>query len=116
MNKKLNLVEGYLGQTVDDFLDACIEPSLIDEFYMANIRDDDYNPTVITDYDEVQSDFGECDFGDFDCLGEKVVINIDTTEEYSDNPFYSTVQDFIDDCNEEFISIFHLLCIQQRQF
>lgn len=105
---KENLKEGYIGQTVEDFFNACGEPDMISEFYMANVDDDDYDPDKLTDYNEVIEKYGECDFWEFDTMGSGLTVNIDTTAEYSDGDYYSTLtlDDFIGDCNDDEIAIY----------
>lgn len=107
-NKQLKLTEGYIGQTVEDFLNVCIEADVIDKFYLSNIEDDDYNPVELDSYGEVIDKYGDCEFVEFDCVGDEITVNIDTFEEYSDGDFYSTLDDFLQDCNDDLINIFDL--------
>ena len=104
-NKKLNLTEGYYGETLEDFFDFCVEPSIISKFYIANIHDDDYNPEELDDYDDVIDKYGDSEFIEFDCCGKGIIVNIDTTEE-TGGYIYSTLEDFLEDVNEDEIRIF----------
>ena len=96
---KLN--EGYLGQTLSDFFYDCVDPDIIKE---VTLWGDDI--VYEGDYEGAIDQYGDNEFIEFDCGADKVVVNVDTSQEYQVTDYYITVQDFIEDFNGDEIEVF----------
>lgn len=102
------LVEGYIGQTLRDFLDISVEPDMnIQQIVLCDINEDEFDDSICFNgkYEELTETEFNYEFHEFDTFGEGVTINVgvDSGDEY-----YSTVSDFLEDCNEDIITIFDL--------
>lgn len=108
LNKKdKKLKEGYLGQTLQDFLDVCIDEYVIDKIYVYGTEDIVYEGPM----DDLPDDMRDAEFLEFEAYSngrDMVTINVDSTEEYGLDTYYTTLEDFLDDCNNENIIIFDL--------
>lgn len=106
-NRKLNLTEGYIGQTVNDFLDDVAGLNSFDLFYLANINDDEYNPDKLENNSDVRDKYGDKDFVEFDTMGGGLLINVIEPEDEGliVSEWFETVQDVLDCCNEDYIEI-----------
>lgn len=105
-SKKLN--EGYLGQTLRDFFDVCVEPEInITKVVLSDINEDDFDDSVCFNgsYDELTDVELNYEFHEFDTFGEGITINVGVD---SGDDFYTTVEDFLGDCNEDEITIYDL--------
>src|SRR5574344_442479 len=100
---KEKLKEGYLGQTLEDFLDVCIDSSILDSITLADNDEDDYITVFEGSYDELTDNLKNASFADFDCGVDPVVINAEIDGGGTD--YYQTVSDFIDDYNGDDIEI-----------
>lgn len=101
------LKEGYLGQTLQDFLDVCIDEYIIDKIYVYGTDDIVYEGPM----DDLPDDMRDAEFLEFEAYSngrDMVTINVDSTEEYGLDTYYTTLEDFLDDCNNENIIIFDL--------
>lgn len=104
-NKKLNLTEGYIGQTVNDFLDDIAGLNSFDLFYLANIQDDEYNPDKLTTNSDVREKYGDKDFVEFDTMGGGLLINVSDNEDMNVSTYFETVRDVLEFANEDYIEI-----------
>lgn len=105
-SKKLN--EGYMGQTLRDFFDVCVEPDMgIEQVVLCDINEDDFDDSICFNgkYDELTDAELDYEFHEFDTFGAGVTINVG---EESGDDFYNTVEDFLEDCNEDGITIYDL--------
>lgn len=110
--KQLN--EGYIGQTLEDFFDACVDLTKdnIQQVVLCDINEDDFDDSICfngsyEDLTEVELGY---EFHDFDAFGAGITINVGEGDSmYAiGRTYYETVQDFIDDCNEDEVTIFDL--------
>ena len=103
MSNKLQ--EGYLGQTLYDFLNDCLDLSAIDKLEIANNDEDEF--TVIysgkANLDKLGEYLLSSSFADFDTGMDSVVINAEKDGGGTD--YYSTVSDFVDDYNGDEVNI-----------
>lgn len=97
--------EGYVGQTVEEFLEDCIDVGIIDKIQIADNDADDFTVVFEGYYDDLPRGILEASFDDFDCGDKAVTINADPTGEYSGSTYYETVADFIDDFNGDNIVV-----------
>ena len=102
------LTEGYIGQTLEDFLGVCVEPDVtIQKIVLCDINEDDFDDSICFNgtYDELTEAELNYEFHEFDTFGEGVTINVGVE---SGDDYYSTVSDFLEDCNEDKITIYDL--------
>lgn len=101
------LKEGYVGQTVEDFLEYCAGPDAIDSIVIADNSADDYTEVFTGSYDELRdkSDLYNADFADFDCGSQPVTINV-SKKDISGGSWYETIGDFIEDFNGDEIVVY----------
>lgn len=101
------LKEGYVGQTVEDFLEYCAGPDAIDNIVIADNSADDYTEVFTGSYDELKdkSDLYNADFADFDCGSQPVTINV-SKKDISGGSWYETIGDFIEDFNGDEIVVY----------
>lgn len=102
--KSRKLKEGYIGQTLYDFLNDCIDPDLIEN---VNLWGDD-DVIYEGDYEGAIDEYGDNEFIEFDCGMDKVVVNVDTSVQYQITDYYVDVQDFIDFFNGDEIEVYDL--------
>ena len=105
--KESKLKEGYLGQTLQDFLDVCVDEYIIDKIYVYGTDDIVYEGSM----DDLPDDMRDAEFLEFDAYSKGrdiVTVNVDSTEEYGLDTYYTTLEDFVDDCNNENIVVFDL--------
>ena len=102
--KKRTLKEGYLGQTLEDFFYDCVDPEVIETVSLWGDDDEIYNG----DYDGAMDEYGSNEFIEFDCGMDKVVINVDTSEEYQVTDYFIDVQDFVDCFNGDDIEVYDI--------
>lgn len=102
--KKRKLKEGYIGQTLNDFFYDCVDPEVIETVSIWGEDDEIYSG----DYDGAIDEFGDNEFIEFDCGMDKVVINVDTNEEYQVTDYFIDVQDFVDVFNGDEIEVFDI--------
>ena len=102
--KKKTLKEGYIGQTLEDFFYDCVDPDTIGTVSLWGEDDEIYNG----DYDGAIEEYGNNEFIEFDCGMDKVVINVDTSEEYQVTDYFVDVQDFIEFYNGDEIEVYDL--------
>lgn len=104
--KKLN--EGYIGQTLEDFFGVCVEPEIgIQQVVLSDINEDEFDDSICFNgkYEELTDTEMGYEFHEFDTFGEGVTINVGVE---SGDDYYATVEDFLEDCNEDNITIFDL--------
>lgn len=104
--KGKQLKEGFYGQTLDDFLDDCMDSSAIDKIYIYGNDDVVYEGTI----DDIPEDMLETEFLECDMYTNKksvVTVNVDTSEEYGAG-IYEFLSEFLDDCNCELVVIYDL--------
>lgn len=102
------LTEGYIGQTLEDFLGVCVEPDVtIQKIVLCDINEDDFDDSICFNgtYDKLTDAELNYEFHEFDTFGEGVTINVGVE---SGDDYYSTVSDFLEDCNEDNITIYDL--------
>ena len=105
--KGKKLKEGYLGQTLQDFLDDCIDYYVIDKIYIYGEDDIVYEGSIDDiPYDMLNAEFMECDT--YMNGRSKVVVNVDSSEEYGIGTYYNTLDDFLEDCNSELLEVYDL--------
>lgn len=107
VKKDKKLKEGYLGQTLQDFLDVCIDEYIIDKIYVYGTDDIVYEGPM----DDLPEDMRDAEFLEFEAYSngrDMVTINVDSTEEYGLDTYYTTLEDFLYDCNNENIVVFDL--------
>lgn len=102
--KKKTLKEGYIGQTLEDFFYDCVDPDLIETVSLWGEDDEIYNG----DYEGAINEYSNNEFIEFDCGMDKVVINVDTSEEYQVTDYFVDVQDFIEFYNGDEIEVFDI--------
>lgn len=103
---KESLKEGYYGQTLQDFLDDCIDYSTIDKVYIYGNDDVVYEgPIDDIPEDMLDTEFLECDM--YTNRKSVVTVNVDTSEEYGAG-LYEFLNEFLDDCNCELVVIYDL--------
>ena len=102
--KKRTLKEGYIGQTLEDFFYDCVDAGIIGTVSLWGDDDEIYNG----DYDGAIDEYGDNQFIEFDCGMDKVVINVDTSEEYQVTDYFVDVQDFLEVFNGDEIEVFDL--------
>jgi len=100
-NKKLK--EGYLGQTLEDFFDDCVDPDTIGQVTLWGDGDE---PVYDGGYDGAINEFGNNEFIEFDCGGGKVTINVDTLLDVQVTNYFVDVQDFIECFNGDEIEVY----------
>ena len=100
--KKKALKEGYIGQTLEDFFYDCVDPDLIETVSLWGEDDEIYNG----DYEGAIEEYDNNEFIEFDCGMDKVVINVDTSEEYQVTDYFIDVQDFIEFYNGDEIEVY----------
>lgn len=105
--KSKKLKEGYIGQTLQDFLDDCIDYYMIDKIYIYGDTDIVYEGSIdeIPD-DMLNAEFLECEM--YSNNRDIVVINVDSSEEYGVTTYYSTVEDFVGDCNNDTVVVWDI--------
>lgn len=103
LNESLELKEGYVGQTVEEFLEDCVEADEIGEIVIADNDADDFTVVFRGKYKDLDYKYKQASFDDFDCGDGKLVINAE--EDGEGGTYYSTVADFIDDYNGDEIEI-----------
>lgn len=101
---KESLKEGYYGQTLQDFLDDCMDSSAIDKIYIYGNNDVVYEGTLdgIPD-DMLGTEFLECEM--YTNNKSVVTVNVDSSEEYGAG-MYEFLNEFLDDCNCELVVIY----------
>lgn len=100
------LKEGYLGQTLQDFLDDCMDYSIIDNIYIYGNDDVVYEgPIDDIPEDMLDTEFLECDM--YTNRKSVVTVNVDSSEEYGAG-IYEFLNEFLDDCNCELVVIYDL--------
>lgn len=101
------LKEGYYGQTLQDFLDDCMDYSVIDKIYIYGDDDDVVYEGPIDEIPEdmLDTEFLECDM--YTNSKSVVTVNVDTNEEYGAG-MYEFLNEFLDDCNCEEVVIYDL--------
>ena len=102
--KGKKLKEGYIGQTLNDFFYDCVEPENIEKVTLWGEDDVVYEG----DYDDAIDEFGDNEFIEFDCGMDKVVVNVDTSEEYQVTDYYVDVEEFIEFFNGDEIEVYDL--------
>lgn len=102
--KKRTLKEGYIGQTLEDFFYDCVDPDVIGTVSLWGDDDEIYNG----DYEGAIDEYGSNEFIEFDCGMDKVVINVDTSEEYQVTDYFIDVQDFVDCFNGDEIEVYDI--------
>lgn len=102
--KGKKLKEGYLGQTLSDFFFDCIEPENIEKVVLWGDEDIVYEGS----YDDIPEDMLDTEFMEFDCGSDKVVVNVDSNEEYQVTDYYTTLSDFLEDCNCDEVEVYDL--------
>lgn len=103
-SKKLK--EGYYGQTLQDFLDDCMDYSIIDNIYIYGNNNVVYEGPI----DDIPEDMLDTEFLECDMYTNKksvVTVNVDTSEEYGAG-IYEFLNEFLDDCNCELVVIYDL--------
>lgn len=95
--------EGYVGQTVREFLEDCIEADVIEKIQIADNDAADFTVAFEGSYDDIPENLLEGSFDDFDIGGGKLVINAE--ENGGGSQYYSTVSEFLDDYNGDEIEI-----------
>jgi len=106
-SKKLK--EGYLGQTLQDFLNVCMDAELISKITISNTDIDDYEESIVLEegsFDDIPDNVLEASFSDFDCGGDAVVINC--SKKGDGDLYYSTVAEFLEDYNGNEIQLWSL--------
>ena len=101
--KGKKLKEGYIGQTLEDFFEDCIDPDTIGQ---VNLWGDGDEPIYDGDYDGAINEFGDNEFIEFDCGMDKVVINVDTSLDTQVTTYFVDVQDFIEFFNGDEIEVY----------
>ena len=100
------LKEGYYGQTLQDFLDDCMDYSVIDKIYIYGNDDVVYEgPIDDIPEDMLDTEFLECDM--YTNRKSVVTVNVDSSEEYGAG-MYEFLNEFLDDCNCELVVIYDL--------
>ena len=103
-SKKLK--EGYYGQTLQDFLDDCMDSSEIDKIYIYGNDDVVYEgPIDDIPEDMLETEFLECDM--YTNRKSVVTVNVDSSEEYGAGT-YEFLNEFLDDCNCDSVVIYDL--------
>ena len=103
-SKKLK--EGYYGQTLQDFLDDCVDYSSIDKVYIYGNDDVVYEgPIDDIPEDMLETEFLECDM--YTNRKSVVTVNVDSSKEYGAGT-YEFLNEFLDDCNCELVVIYDL--------
>lgn len=100
------LKEGYYGQTLQDFLDDCMDYSVIDKVYIYGDDDVVYEGPI----DDIPEDMLETEFLECDMYTNKksvVTVNVDSSEEYGAG-IYEFLNEFLDDCNCDEVVIYDL--------
>lgn len=101
-----DIKEGYIGQTVRDFLEDCIEASTITKIQIADNDADDFTVAFEGSFEDIPEELLEGSFDDFDTGDTKIVINVSEDEEdYQSSTYYETVAAFLDDYNGDEIEI-----------
>lgn len=103
---KESLKEGYYGQTLQDFLDDCMDSSAIDNIYIYGNDDVVYEGPI----DDIPEDMLDTEFLECDMYTNKksvVTVNVDSSEEYGAG-IYEFLNEFLDDCNCELVVIYDL--------
>lgn len=103
---KESLKEGYYGQTLQDFLDDCMDSSAIDNIYIYGNDDVVYEGPI----DDIPEDMLDTEFLECDMYKNKksvVTVNVDSSEEYGAG-IYEFLNEFLDDCNCELVVIYDL--------
>lgn len=102
-----HLKEGYIGQTLQDFLDLCVDADFINKIYVYGTDNIVYEGSM----DELPYDMRDASFMEFDAYSngrDIVTVNVDSSLEYGYDAFYEFLGDFLDDCNNENVVIFDL--------
>lgn len=105
-NIKESLKEGYYGQTLQDFLDDCVDYSSIDKVYIYGNDDVVYEGPI----DDIPEDMLDTEFLECDMYKNKksvVTVNVDSSKEYGAG-LYEFLNEFLDDCNCELVVIYDL--------
>ena len=102
--KKKTLKEGYIGQTLEDFFYDCVDPEVIETVSLWGSDDVVYEG----DYDGAIEEYGNNEFIEFDCGMDKVVINVDTSEEYQVTDYFVDVQDFLEFYNGDEVEVYDI--------
>ena len=103
---KESLKEGYYGQTLQDFLDDCVDYSSIDKVYLYGNDDVVYEgPIDDIPEDMLETEFLECDM--YTNRKSVVTVNVDSSEEYGAGT-YEFLNEFLDDCNCDLVVIYDL--------
>ena len=101
--KGKKLREGYIGQTLADFFYDCVDPDIIGE---VNLWGDDL--VFEGSYEDAVEKYGDCQFHEFDCGMDKVVINVDTSEDTQVLDYFVDVQDFLECFNGDDVEVFDI--------
>lgn len=101
--KDKKLKEGYIGQTLEDFFYDCVDPDIIGE---VNLWGDDL--VFEGSYEDAVEKYGDCQFHEFDCGADKVVINVDTSEDTQVLDYFVDVQDFLECFNGDEVEVFDI--------
>lgn len=103
---KESLKEGYYGQTLQDFLDDCVDYSSIDKVYIYGNDDVVYEgPIDDIPEDMLETEFLECEM--YTNNKSVVTVNVDSSKEYGAG-MYEFLNEFLDDCNCELVVIYDL--------
>lgn len=106
LTESKQLKEGYYGQTLQDFLDDCMDYSVIDKVYIYGDDDVVYEgPIYDIPEDMLETEFLECDM--YTNKKSVVTVNVDTSEEYGAG-IYEFLSEFLDDCNCDEVVIYDL--------
>lgn len=100
-----SLNEGYVGQTVEDFMRLIVDPSFIDTFIVSNIDADDYEEAYHGPYDEMPYEFNDAEYADFDVGGECLNINVSLDDNDSGDDYYDTLESLLEDYNGDEIRV-----------
>lgn len=92
---------GYIGQTLRDFLDEAIDND--GNITLSDINEDDFEDSIVYEgsISDIPEELLDCEFSEFD-TGEGITINV---SEEGFSRYYTTLEDFLEDCNEYNITI-----------
>lgn len=106
--KKIPLREGFVGQTLSDFLDVCDNEDRLERITISNIDEDDYDKSLLLKDgrpEDITNSELKAEFEDFDCGGKAVIVSIDSAKSESEDPYFETLSDFIDNYNGDDVVI-----------
>ena len=102
-----DLNEGYVGQTVEDFLGIVILPENIETLIISNIDADDYEETFNGKYEDMPSELNDYEYADFDVGGEKLVVDVSSDDDAYGDDYYSTLGDLLEDYNGDEVCVYN---------